>query len=31
MFDFEIFEGTDGWERFKTLKNAMHIKAVDEF
>lgn len=31
MFDLEIFEGPDGWERFKTLKNAMHIKAVDEF
>jgi len=31
MFDLEIFEGPDGWERFKTLKNAMHIKAVDEY
>lgn len=31
MFDLEIFEGPDGWERFKALKNAMHIKAVDEF
>ena len=31
MSDLEFFEGPDGWERFKTLKNAMHIKAVDEF
>lgn len=31
MFDFGEFEGPDGWERFKALKNAMHIKAVDEY
>lgn len=31
MFDLEIFEGPDGWEQFKALKNAMHIKAVDEY
>lgn len=31
MFDLEIFEGPDGWERFKRLKTAMHIRAVDEY
>ncbi len=30
MFDFGVFDGPDGWERFNALKNAMHIKAVDE-
>lgn len=31
MFDLGIFDGPDGWERFKKLKNAMHVRAVDEF
>ena len=31
MFDFGEFDGPDGWERFKTLKEAMHVRAVDEF
>ena len=31
MFDFEKFDGPDGWEQFNTLKNAMHIRAVDEY
>ena len=31
MFDFSEFEGPDGWERFIAFKDAMHIKAVDEF
>ena len=31
MFDFGVFDGSDGWKRFKDLKDAMHIKAVDEY
>ena len=31
MFDFGVFDGSDGWKRFKALKDAMHIKAVDEY
>ena len=31
MFDFGVFDGPDGWERFKALKDAMHVRAVDEF